>query len=149
MKNDFFEIMLNPVLGFGKGNLTPRDIPRLYYDRCHFGTDRIKLWNGPYHSPPFRVGQRVRCVLNGPDVRVCRWSDGRIPWPLGRVGHGGKGAYIVTPKLAKAIQAESMVAMCHWFGISTATVNKWRRALGVASFNVVVHTLLRICGFVR
>ena len=89
----------------------------------------------PYEPPAVRVGQRVRCVLRGPTVRVCGWSDGRIPWPLGRVGHGGKGAYVVTAELAAAIRNESAAAMCYWFGVGTSTVSKWRRALGVPPFN--------------
>jgi DNA-binding XRE family transcriptional regulator len=97
--------------------------------------DQIRSMNGPCEPPPVRVGQRVRCVLNGPDVRVCGWGDGRIPWPLGRVGHGGKGAYVVTPELAGAIRSESAAAICYWFGVSTTTVSKWRRALGVPPFN--------------
>jgi DNA-binding Xre family transcriptional regulator len=97
--------------------------------------DRTQWLNGPYEPPAVRVGDRVRCVLHGSDVRVCGWGDGRIPWPLGRVGHGGKGAYVVTPELARAIRSESAAAICHWLGVGTSTVSKWRRALGVPPFN--------------
>jgi DNA-binding Xre family transcriptional regulator len=97
--------------------------------------ERIQLLGGPYEPPPVRVGQRLRCVLNGPDVRVCGWSDGPAPWPMGRVGHGGRGAYIITDALARAVRAESAAAISHWLGVSIGTVSKWRRALGVPPFN--------------
>jgi DNA-binding Xre family transcriptional regulator len=68
-------------------------------------------------------------------AKVCGWSDGRIPWPLIRVGHGGKGAFAVTPELARAIRTESVAAMSHWWGVSISQVPLWRRALRVDRFN--------------
>jgi DNA-binding Xre family transcriptional regulator len=54
---------------------------------------------------------------------------------LGRVGHGGRGAYVVTPTLVRAVRAESVAAICHWLGVGTTTVGHWRRALGVDQLN--------------
>jgi hypothetical protein len=42
---------------------------------------------------------------------------------------------VVYAGLAKAVRRESGVAVCHWWGTSWYYVNKWRRALGVASSN--------------
>jgi hypothetical protein len=68
-------------------------------------------------------------------AKVCGFSDGLIPWPLIRVGHGGKGAYVMTRELARAVRHESNATIVHWWGVVVQTVSGWRRALGVASFN--------------
>ncbi len=68
-------------------------------------------------------------------LRVCGWSEGPTPWPLVRVGHGGKGALAMTPELARAIPLESEAAIIRWLGVGMTTVSKWRRALGVKQFN--------------
>jgi hypothetical protein len=54
---------------------------------------------------------------------------------LGRLGRGGKGAYIVTSELARAIRTESEAAVCYWWGAGITTVSKWRRGLEVDRFN--------------
>ena len=54
---------------------------------------------------------------------------------MGRVGHGGRGAYVMTPELARAVRAESEATICHWWGVCKATAGKWRRRLGVGQFN--------------
>jgi DNA-binding XRE family transcriptional regulator len=76
----------------------------------------------------------MTCVLRG-KAKVCGWSNGRIPWPIIRVGHGGKGAYAVTPELARAVRSESSAALMHWWGVGIVTVTHWRKALGVEQFN--------------
>ena len=50
-----------------------------------------------------------------------------------RIGKGGAGQHslIVYKGLAKAVRRESELAICHWWGVRTSTVRKWRRALGV------------------
>ena len=48
------------------------------------------LLHGPYPVPAVRVGRTATCLLRG-KAKVCGWTDGRIPWPLLRVGHGGNG----------------------------------------------------------
>jgi DNA-binding XRE family transcriptional regulator len=95
---------------------------------------RLQLVHGPYQPPPVRVGQTMTCVLRG-KAKVCRWSDGPIPWPIIRVGHGGRGAYAVTPELARAVRSESSAAVAHWWGAGSVTVTGWHRALGVEQFN--------------
>ena len=96
--------------------------------------DTRSLLCGPYTPPPTRVGRTVKCLFNG-KVTVCGWSDGRIPWPMGRVGHGGRGAYVMTLELARAVRCESEAAICYWWGVGTATVTAWRRRLGVGRMN--------------
>ena len=51
------------------------------------------LLHGPYSLPSVRVGRTATCLLRG-KPKVCGWTDSRIPWPLLRVGHGGKGVTI-------------------------------------------------------
>ena len=42
--------------------------------------DRFRLL-GKYLTPPFRIGQRVRCRFRG-QVVIVALSDAPIPWPL-------------------------------------------------------------------
>ncbi len=83
---------------------------------------------GPYATPKVRVGSQVQCCWRG-TVAVVGLSDSRLPWPIGR--RGANYALIIYCDLAKAIKLESSQAICHWFGVTTQTVRKWRRALGV------------------
>jgi len=82
----------------------------------------------------FEVGSEVACLLRG-RAKVCGWSRGPIHWPLIRVGHGGKGAILMTEELARAVRHESQAALSHWWGVCTTTVTHWRRKLGVDQFN--------------
>jgi hypothetical protein len=52
--------------------------------------DRYKLLFGPYRAPRFRVGQAVRCEVRG-EARLVGLSEGRIPWPVGRLVPTGLG----------------------------------------------------------
>ncbi len=102
--------------------------------------NRYKLVGGPYKVPPVRIGQRVTCRLNG-RLKVTGWSDGRIPWPRARVHQGGKGAFVMTEELVRAVRTEAGQAICFWWGVGTATVTLWRRALGVRPFNIGTQLL--------
>lgn len=103
-------------------------IPKLPDDQ------RLQLLHGPYTPPATRVGKPITCVLRG-KANVCGWSNGPIPWPVIRAGHGGKGAYAVTPELARAVRCESSAAIMHQWGVGLVTVTRWRKALGVEQFN--------------
>ena len=92
------------------------------------------LLHGPYAVPAARVGRTVTCMLRG-KAKVCGWTEGRIPWPLLRVGHGGKGVMLVTSELARAVRLESAAAMRYWWGVCSTTVFKWCRALSVPQWN--------------
>lgn len=96
---------------------------------------RYRLLQDTYSSPKVIEGDRLWCTIRKRNLKVCGWNKGRIPWPMGRIGHGGKGAYIVTPELAHAVRTESEAAICYWWGVGITTVSKWRRALKVDQFN--------------
>jgi len=68
-------------------------------------SERLALVNGPYKVPNVDVGFEITCLLRG-RAKVCGWGSGKIRWPLIRVGHGGKGAYVMTPELARAVRLE-------------------------------------------
>jgi hypothetical protein len=84
---------------------------------------------GTYRTPRFRVGQRVRCLVRG-EVKITGMTDAPIPWPIGKGGRG-RHSLVVYKGLARAVRRESEQAICHWFGVRTTTVWKWRQALGV------------------
>jgi hypothetical protein len=100
-----------------------------------FGMDAEKtaLLFGPYRAPRLKVGSRVSCRFRDAEVVVYGFSAAPIPWPLCyRAGTRafGKGL-LVEERLARAIQQESVAALCHWWGVSRATVRKWRAAFGI------------------
>jgi hypothetical protein len=61
--------------------------------------------------------------------RIVGLSAGRIPWPVGKAGRNR--SLVVYRGLAKAIRQESIVAVAYWWGVTTQTVTKWRRKLGI------------------
>jgi hypothetical protein len=96
--------------------------------------NRFRLLHGPYQSPNVEPGQTLRCEIRG-RLTVGRFSKGRIPWPISRGSNQGGGSYIICGDLSKAIRCESSLALHHWFGVGTATVSNWRRALGIPAYN--------------
>ena len=93
---------------------------------------RFALHFGPYHAPPFNYGDVVMDEVRG-EVTVVKLSDGKIPWPIGKLRQGR--SLIVYGGLADAIRRESNQAVCHWWGITPQTVTKWRKALEVDPLN--------------
>src|SRR5262249_22229294 len=66
------------------------------------------------------------------DVIGAGWSDRGIPWPrCRRPGtYGGGPGLLIDEELARAVRLESVLAVCHWWGVTYSCV--WRRkALGV------------------
>jgi hypothetical protein len=102
--------------------------------------DRFKLL-GIYETPRVRIGQRLTCEVRDCDVVVVGYSEGRIPWPLGRRPYQAAKAMIVSGDLADAIRRESNQAICFWFGVTGQTVSKWRKSLGVGLTNEGTHRL--------
>jgi hypothetical protein len=94
--------------------------------------DRYRLLYGPYRSPRCRVGRFLRCHVRG-RVDVCRISDARIPWPVGKIAWAR--SLVVCGGLAQAVRLESNQAVCHWWGVTPQTVSKWRKALGIGRIN--------------
>ena len=84
--------------------------------------DNHKLLSGPYKTPLFRYGQRVECEVRG-EVILVGLSNGRIPWPLGRLPGTSPRGLVVFHGLAKAVRTESATAICHWWGVTAQTVS--------------------------
>jgi hypothetical protein len=96
---------------------------------------RPRLYFGPYNIPRYRIGQAVHCERFG-DVEIVRTSNGRIPWPIGRRrGSRGRSSLVLYGDLAKAVQRETRVAVCYWWGCSGAAAQAVRRALDVPKMN--------------
>lgn len=100
---------------------------------------RFKLHFGPFRTPRFRIGAVIEDEFRGP-VKMVKLTDAPIPWPIGKAADG-RLALVVYGGLAKAVRRESGVAVCRWWGASWYYVNKWRRALGVASSNEGTYRL--------
>jgi len=82
-----------------------------------------------------RLGSVLSCEARDCDVIVAGYSDGRIPWPLGRRHGSGVRGFVLFGDLARAIRQESNQAVCHWWGVTEKVVTKWRKALGVGANN--------------
>lgn len=90
------------------------------------------LFFGPYLPPRHRrIGDWITDELHG-EVQVNGWTDAPLSWPTRKRPGGGPRSIAVTADLVRAIQSESVVAVAHWFGISTKRVTELRRALHVA-----------------
>lgn len=64
-------------------------------------------------------------------VQVNGFSSARLSWPTRKRPNGGCRTLALTDDLVRAIRQESEVAIAYWWGISTKTVNRFRRALDV------------------
>jgi hypothetical protein len=91
--------------------------------------DRFRLL-GKYRTPRVQIGRFVRCEIRG-EVEVAGFTDGPIPWPLGKTTR--RHAIIVYGDLARAVRRESEQAVAHWWGVKPQTVWTWRKALGVGA----------------
>ncbi len=87
-----------------------------------------------------RRGDRLFCEIRG-TVKVGGYHDAPIPWP--RLAKGGSHTLILCRDLVKAVRLESKIAVAYHFGVSEATVQGWRRALGVAAYNPGSQQLFR------
>jgi hypothetical protein len=102
---------------------------------------RYKLLHGPYVGPRCRPGIKLFCEIRG-WVIVGKMSEGRIAWPMCKVGKRAR-AFILCGDLVKAIQRESNIAVCYWWGVTAQTVTAWRKALGVPMMNEGTGRLYR------
>ena len=87
---------------------------------------------GPYAPPKCKAGRPLACRLRG-DVIVAGLTDAPIAWPY-TAGVGGQRKLILCGDLERAVQTESVQALCHHWGVSRWLVQDWRRALGVGRF---------------
>lgn len=109
--------------------------------------ERFKLRFGKYRTPRFSYGAIVECEVRGP-MRIVGISTGRIPWPRGiPVDKPFGGASLAVYKgLARAVRLEANIVVRHWWGVSPASVWKWRRALDVPSNTKGTTKLRRLYG---
>ncbi len=110
----------------------------------------IPVLRGTYTPPAAERGDRIDCLVRDCTMIVTGWTDAPISWPRGCRGGRSPGSpsVIVDEELARAVQHESATAISYWWGVSTVTVVKWRRALGVDRRNnegtqVLVHAATR------
>src|SRR5678816_4448515 len=101
---------------------------------------RFDLRHGPYHPPRVRRGQSLFCEILG-TVRVFKFSDGPIPWPLCKVWRRGGPAFVLCGDLVKAVRLEAAGAVAKAWGVHRETVTRWRHTLGVKQFNPGTHHL--------
>lgn len=101
---------------------------------------RFDLRHGPYLSPRVRVGGRLFCENLG-TVKVCKFSDGPLAWPLCTVGERGGPAFVLCGDLVRAIRLEAAEAVAREWGVHPCTVSRWRQILGVKKFNPGTHDL--------
>jgi hypothetical protein len=102
--------------------------------------DRFRLL-GTYQTPRVRIGRILSCESRDCDVIVTRYSNARIPWPIGRRRGTSARSLVVFGGLADAIRRESNQAVCFWFGVTPQTVSKWRKLLGIGLANPGTHRL--------
>lgn len=96
---------------------------------------RFALHFGPYEIPLFNYGDIVVDEVRG-EVVIVGLSAAKIPWPIGkRVADRSGLSLVVYGGLADAVRRESNLAVCHWWGITSQTVTKWRKALDVEPLN--------------
>jgi len=92
---------------------------------------------GPYRTPPLRPGRPAHCARLG-SVVVAGLTDGPtatgrgapLSWPYAE-GVGRKRSLLLVGDLVRAVRTESERAVAAAWGVSRATVGRWRRALGV------------------
>jgi hypothetical protein len=92
-------------------------------------------YSDDYRPPDCDVGDRLVCALRE-EVTVAEFSDSLIRWPC-----TGDGQHIVTGDLIRAVRQEHPMVVCHLFGVSEHTYDKWRRAL---PFEKAVEGLLAV-----
>lgn len=90
--------------------------------------ERFRLLYGPYNPPRVRRGDALQCEIEGLSI-VGGYHDAPVLWPY-RL-RTGLHSLIVHGELVRAVQQESEIGVAHHWGICRATVQKWRRALGV------------------
>jgi hypothetical protein len=101
---------------------------------------------GPYKAPQVKYGQIVEDEIRG-EVMVCGFTAGKIQWPIGKRGARTRARFLIlTGDLIKAVKKEAPIALCFWWGVTSGTVTKWRKALGVELSNPGTHVLRQAIG---
>ncbi len=104
---------------------------------------RYRLLYGPYEPPLVKRGFLVD-ALRG-KVPFGTFSNALISWPKARRrGRGGSGGLVLCGDLLRALQTESCPAICHYWGVSRATVGNWRRALQMKGITAGAERLVKL-----
>lgn len=82
---------------------------------------------GPYAAPDVSSGW-AEDASDG-RIEIGGWTTAPIPWP--RRKKTGRHSPILCGDLIRAVQTESSAAIQYHWGVSEATVWKWRQILGV------------------
>src|SRR5258708_6800390 len=94
--------------------------------------DRFKLSGGPCPHPPGKGRLFLRCEIRR-TARVRGIHEARIQWPYTLQKNGGGCPALIL--CGELVRVESATAICHWWGVGSDRVRKWRRALGVQTTN--------------
>lgn len=94
-----------------------------------------------YRAPRCRVGKPLFCILCG-DRTVDGLTDTPVPWPYHK-GYGSTRSLFLTGDLIRAIRTESAQAVAYHWGVSRATVRRWRWTLRVPRFTAGTVELWR------
>ena len=87
---------------------------------------RFQLLYGPYRQPAVPRNGYLRCKMRG-FVPVGDWTEGPICWPCKLKTLSP----ILCGDLVRAVRLEAKATVGYYWGVSFATVNKWRKALKV------------------
>ena len=100
-----------------------------------------------YNVPRVRKGEVVTCLCLDRDCRVTSWTNARIPWPRAKpIGQrGGTGLWVNTA-IARAIRAESALALRYWFGVTAGIIRKWQREFAGGRARTTLGSLIAIRG---
>jgi hypothetical protein len=101
----------------------------------------VALLGGPYRAPRCKPGRPLDCRIRG-ELLVSGLTDAPVPWPY-HAGPAGWPQLLVCGDLVKAIEGESALAVAHHWGVSRATVTRWRAALGVGRATAGTRALER------
>jgi len=87
-----------------------------------------RLLYGPYVAPEVRIGDELFCGVHGLQV-VMGWY-GPKQWPKAKA-KGGRPRLIVCGDLRRALELETRETISLHWGVSSSTVAKWRKKLGL------------------
>src|SRR5438876_3010706 len=101
-------------------------------------SDRFKLLFGPYSAPIVPRHGYLICKMRGP-LLVGDWTEAPISWPC----KWGTASPILCGDLLRAVKREAKATVAFFWGVSFATVNKWRKAVTVPRWNKGSSALLK------
>lgn len=99
-----------------------------------------ELIAGPYAPPDCKRGDWLDDEIDGA-VEVGGWTSAPIPWP--RRKKNGRASLILCGDLVRAIEVESVEAICLYWGVGATKVWQWRQALGVGRVTEGTRKLLQ------